>query len=77
MISCPEEQRSRSFASHPQNDKGVEYRAPAQDGAFIGIEIGDSGYGNPRAALALAISITWHGSMDLNARAGFSLQCGG
>jgi len=42
MIGCPEEQRSRSFASHPEHGKEAEYRTRLQDGAFMRIEIGDS-----------------------------------
>ena len=50
-IGSPEEQRSRSFASHPEHGKGTEPSCSAQDGAFMRIEIGNSGYSNPGTAL--------------------------
>jgi len=50
MIGCPEEQRSRSFASHPEHVAEQSIMS-AQDGTFIRIEIGDSGYRNPRTGL--------------------------
>jgi hypothetical protein len=42
MIGCPEEQRSRSFASHKEHGKGAEHPRAAQDGAFMRIESGEA-----------------------------------
>jgi hypothetical protein len=41
-IGYPEEQRSRSFASHLEHGKGTEHRARLQDGTFNGVEISES-----------------------------------
>jgi hypothetical protein len=50
MIGCPEEQQSRSFASHPEPSKEQSI-VLAQDGALMRMEIDDSGYNNPGTAL--------------------------
>jgi hypothetical protein len=55
MIGCPEEQLSRSFASHPEHGKEQSIVCSAQDGTFMRIEIGDSGYTNPGNALSALI----------------------
>jgi hypothetical protein len=54
MIGCPEEQRSRSFASKAWC-KEQSIVCSAQDGAFMRIEIDDSGYSNLRNALSAVI----------------------
>jgi hypothetical protein len=44
--------RSRSFASpHKKHATDESIVCSAQDGAFMRIEIGDSGYSNPRTTL--------------------------
>jgi uncharacterized protein with PIN domain len=42
MIGYPEEQRSRSFASHLEHGKGAAHPAHLRMAHFMRIEIGDS-----------------------------------
>src|SRR6478672_4180922 len=47
MIGCPEKQQSRSFDS----SSDASFLGLVQDGTFMRIEIGDSGYSNPTTAI--------------------------